>query len=55
MARRSRRQSPEPPTEGLKAAFKIVTLQANSWEWARKTFGTAPAEDGNQEAQSRDG
>ncbi len=36
----------EPPTEGLKAAFKIVTLQANSWEWARKTFGTAPAEEG---------
>ncbi len=30
----------EPPTEGLKAALKIVTLQANSWEWARKTFGT---------------
>jgi homoserine O-acetyltransferase/O-succinyltransferase len=36
----------EPPLDGLKAALKIVTLQANSWEWARKTFGTAPAEDG---------
>jgi homoserine O-acetyltransferase len=40
----------EPPTEGLKAAFKIVILQANSWEWARKTFGTAPAEDGKDPA-----
>jgi homoserine O-acetyltransferase len=36
----------EPPTEGLKAALKLVTLQANSWEWARKAFGTAPAEEG---------
>jgi homoserine O-acetyltransferase len=36
----------EPPLEGLKAALKIVTLQANSWEWARKAFGTAPAEEG---------
>ena len=23
---------------------QLVTLQANSWEWARATFGTAPAE-----------
>jgi homoserine O-acetyltransferase/O-succinyltransferase len=36
----------EPPLEGLKAAPKIVTLQANGWEWARKTFGTATAEEG---------
>jgi homoserine O-acetyltransferase len=36
----------EPPLEGLKAALKIVTLHANSWEWARKAFGTAPAEEG---------
>ncbi len=35
-----------PPTDGLKAALKLVSLQANSWEWARATFGTAPAEDG---------
>jgi homoserine O-acetyltransferase/O-succinyltransferase len=33
-----------PPLEGLKAALKLVTLQANSWEWARTTFGIAPAE-----------
>jgi homoserine O-acetyltransferase len=30
--------------DGLKAALKLVSLQANSWEWARTTFGTAPAE-----------
>jgi homoserine O-acetyltransferase len=35
-----------PPLEGLKAALKLVTLLANSWEWARTTFGTAPAEAG---------
>src|SRR5712692_1132321 len=42
----------EPPLDGLKAALKIVTLQANSWEWARKTFGTAPAEEGKDPAKS---
>jgi homoserine O-acetyltransferase/O-succinyltransferase len=42
----------EPPIEGLKAALKIVTLQANSWEWARKTFGTAPAEEGKDPAEA---
>jgi len=42
----------EPPTEGLKAALKLVTLQANSWEWARKTFGTAPAEAGKDPAKA---
>jgi homoserine O-acetyltransferase len=35
-----------PPLDGLKAALKLVTLQANSWEWARRTFGTAPAVEG---------
>src|SRR5262249_36296045 len=35
-----------PPLNGLKAALKLVTLQANSWEWARGTFGTAPAAEG---------
>jgi homoserine O-acetyltransferase/O-succinyltransferase len=29
-----------PPIEGLKAALKLVSLQANSWEWARTAFGT---------------
>ena len=42
----------EPPLEGLKAALKLVTLQANSWEWARKTFGTAPAEEGKDPAKA---
>lgn len=42
----------EPPLDGLKAALEIVTLQANSWEWARKTFGTAPAEEGKDPAKS---
>ncbi len=42
----------EPPTEGLTAAFKIVILQANSWEWARKSFGTAAAEDGKDPAKA---
>jgi homoserine O-acetyltransferase/O-succinyltransferase len=42
----------EPPIEGLKAALKIVTLHANSWEWARKTFGTAPAEEGKDPAKA---
>jgi homoserine O-acetyltransferase len=42
----------EPPLEGLKAALKIVTLHANSWEWARKAFGTAPAEDGKDPAKA---
>ncbi|HYA04684.1 MAG TPA: homoserine O-acetyltransferase [Xanthobacteraceae bacterium] len=44
----------EPPTEGLKAALKLVTLQANGWEWARASFGTAPAEAGKDPAKSLD-
>jgi len=35
----------EPPLDGLTAALKIVTLQANHWEWAERTFGTAAAEE----------
>src|SRR5262249_29162308 len=42
----------EPPLEGLKAALKIVTLQANQWEWAAKTFGMAPAEEGKDPAKA---
>jgi homoserine O-acetyltransferase len=42
----------EPPIDGLKAALKVVTLQANSWEWARKTFGTAPADEGKDPAKA---
>jgi homoserine O-acetyltransferase len=35
-----------PPTAGLKLALKLVTLQANHWLWAEKTFGRAPAVEG---------
>jgi len=42
----------EPPLDGLKAALKIVTLHANNWEWARRTFGTAPAEEGKDPAKA---
>src|SRR6516164_5802035 len=42
----------EPPLDGLKAALKIVTLQSNGWEWAQKTFGTAPAEEGKDPAKA---
>ena len=35
-----------PPTAGLKLALKLVTLQANHWVWAEKTFGRAPAVEG---------
>jgi homoserine O-acetyltransferase/O-succinyltransferase len=42
----------EPPIDGLKAALKLVTLQANSWEWARKTFATVPAEAGKDPARA---
>lgn len=41
-----------PVPEQRKAALKLVTLQANSWEWARSTFGTAPAEEGKDPAKA---
>ena len=34
----------EPPTEGLKAALKLITLQAQQSEWAAKAFGIQPAD-----------
>ncbi len=42
----------EPPREGLKAALKLLTLHANQWEWAQKTFGMAPAEEGKDPARA---
>jgi homoserine O-acetyltransferase len=36
----------EPPKDGLAAALKIVTLHAQGSEWAAKTFGSAPAQEG---------
>jgi homoserine O-acetyltransferase/O-succinyltransferase len=40
------------PIDGLKAALKIVTLHAEQWEWAAKTFGLAPAKDGEDPAKA---
>jgi homoserine O-acetyltransferase len=34
----------EPPVEGLQAALKAITVHANHWEWASKTFGLAAAD-----------
>jgi homoserine O-acetyltransferase/O-succinyltransferase len=42
----------EPPIEGLKAALKIVTLQAYSWEWARNAFGTERFEESKNPAKA---
>jgi homoserine O-acetyltransferase len=42
----------EPPLEGLKQSLKIITLHANHWEWAEKTFGLAPAEEGKDPAKA---
>lgn len=36
----------EPPLQGLAQALKIVSLQANHWFWAEKSFGRAWAEEG---------
>jgi homoserine O-acetyltransferase len=41
----------EPPTEGLAAALKVVSLHANQWQWAEKAFGVAPATDGQDPAK----
>lgn len=42
----------DAPVEGLKASLKLITLQAQSWEWADKAFGVAPAEDGKDPAKA---
>jgi homoserine O-acetyltransferase len=44
----------DPPKEGLAAALKIVTLHAQGPEWATRTFGAAPAEEGKAPAASID-
>lgn len=36
----------EPPTDGLAAALKVVSLHANQEEWARSTFGLHAATEG---------
>ncbi len=42
----------EPPLRGLAEALKIVTLQAQHWEWANATFGRAWAVDGQDPADA---
>lgn len=42
----------EPPKDGLAAALKVVTLHAQGSEWANKTFGPAPAEEGKDPAKA---
>jgi homoserine O-acetyltransferase len=46
--------SKAPPLEGLKLALKAITVHANHWEWAAKTFGMAPAEEGKDPAKAFD-
>ena len=36
----------EPPLAGLAQALKVISLQANHYQWAEKTFGVALADDG---------
>ncbi|HEY8566318.1 MAG TPA: homoserine O-acetyltransferase [Beijerinckiaceae bacterium] len=42
----------DPPREGLAAALKVVTLHANGADWAKTTFGFAPAVEGKNPADS---
>ena len=42
----------EPPLAGLTLALKLISLQANHWQWAEKTFGRAWAEEGKDPAAS---
>ncbi|MEC9021065.1 MAG: homoserine acetyltransferase, partial [Pseudomonadota bacterium] len=35
----------EPPTDGLKEALKLVTLNANHWQWANEAFNRDWADD----------
>lgn len=34
----------EPPLDGLREALKLVTLNANHWQWANATFDRSPAD-----------
>jgi homoserine O-acetyltransferase len=42
----------EAPNEGLALSLKLVTLQAQQWQWAEKAFGTAWAEEGKDPSKS---
>lgn len=41
----------EPPTDGLKEALKLVTLDANHWQWANETFNRDWADEERDPAQ----
>jgi homoserine O-acetyltransferase len=41
----------EPPNDGLKEALKIVTLNANHWQWANETFNRDWADEARDPAQ----
>ncbi|MCC5902576.1 MAG: homoserine O-acetyltransferase [Halomonas sp.] len=41
----------EPPTAGLKEALKLVTLNANHWQWANETFNRDWADEERDPAQ----
>ena len=41
----------EPPTEGLKEALKLVTLNANHWQWANETFNRDWADEARDPAE----
>ncbi|PKG53967.1 MULTISPECIES: E22 family MetX-like putative esterase [Halomonadaceae] len=41
----------EPPTDGLKEALKLVTLNANHWQWANETFNRDWADEARDPAQ----
>jgi homoserine O-acetyltransferase/O-succinyltransferase len=40
----------EPPNAGLADALKLVSLHANHWEWAERSFGRSHAEGGKDPA-----
>ncbi len=42
----------EPPTKGLEESLKLITLQANHWQWANDTYGREWAEAGVDPASS---
>lgn len=41
----------KPPTDGLKEALKLVTLNANHWQWTNETFNRDRADEARDPAQ----
>ncbi|MCC5884268.1 MAG: homoserine O-acetyltransferase [Halomonas sp.] len=44
----------EPPLDGLREALKLVTLNANHWQWANETFDRSWADEGADPARELD-